>query len=145
MQYDDDIAFQRAILANPADTTLKLVYADWLQDRADPRAEFVRLQVRFNELTDCESEAVQIADSLNEVGSILAPEWVAFMTTFAQPFVPGWCSRGNPFADRVGKRGTVCVFESQYRTAGELNDGLLADLTFLTSVDWGQRLSEKWR
>ncbi|MBN9121631.1 MAG: TIGR02996 domain-containing protein [Planctomycetes bacterium] len=30
MRYEDDITFQRAILANPADTTLKLVYADWL-------------------------------------------------------------------------------------------------------------------
>ena len=48
MQYDDDIAFQRAILANPADTTLKLVYADWLQDRGDPRAEYVRLQVQLH-------------------------------------------------------------------------------------------------
>jgi uncharacterized protein (TIGR02996 family) len=47
MQYEDDIAFQRAILANPSDTTLKLVYADWLQDRSDPRAEYVRLQIEI--------------------------------------------------------------------------------------------------
>jgi uncharacterized protein (TIGR02996 family) len=46
VHYDDDAAFQRAILANPADTTLKFVYADWRQERDDLRAEFVRLQVR---------------------------------------------------------------------------------------------------
>jgi uncharacterized protein (TIGR02996 family) len=44
MHYDDAV-FQRAILVTPADTTLKLVYADWLQEHDDLRAEFVRLQV----------------------------------------------------------------------------------------------------
>ena len=48
MHYDDDTAFQRAIRANPADTTLKLVYADWLQEHDDLRAEFVRLQVELH-------------------------------------------------------------------------------------------------
>src|SRR5437870_4608015 len=47
MQYDDDIAFQRAILAAPSDTTLKLVYADWLQERDDPRADYIRLQLKI--------------------------------------------------------------------------------------------------
>ncbi|HEU0033727.1 MAG TPA: TIGR02996 domain-containing protein [Kofleriaceae bacterium] len=33
-----------AIYANPADTALRLVYADALQDRGDPRGEFIALQ-----------------------------------------------------------------------------------------------------
>lgn len=55
MHHADDIAFQRAILANLADTTLKLVYADWLQDRDDPRAEYVRLRVQLHTLKNTES------------------------------------------------------------------------------------------
>ena len=42
----DDAAFLAAIAADPADPLPRLVYADWLDDRADPvRAELVRLEV----------------------------------------------------------------------------------------------------
>jgi uncharacterized protein (TIGR02996 family) len=39
----DDEAFVAAIEESPDDATLKLVYADWLEGRGDPRAELVRL------------------------------------------------------------------------------------------------------
>jgi hypothetical protein len=55
-----------------------------------------------------------------------------------QPFEPGLCSVGDPFADQVGRHGQVNVFASQYRKADELTDGILADLEFLTSVEWGR-------
>jgi uncharacterized protein (TIGR02996 family) len=38
--------FLRAICANPEDDTVRLVYADWLDENGDPeRAEFIRTQV----------------------------------------------------------------------------------------------------
>jgi uncharacterized protein (TIGR02996 family) len=78
MQYDDDIAFQRAILANPADATLKLVYADWLQERDDPRAEFVRLQVELH-TTRTTTAAVNAAGWFLRMGSRLDADWVALI------------------------------------------------------------------
>src|SRR5436309_1145138 len=39
-----DDAFLKATLANPDDDTPRLVYADWLTDRDDPRGEFIALQ-----------------------------------------------------------------------------------------------------
>jgi uncharacterized protein (TIGR02996 family) len=39
-----------AIRAEPEDDTPRLVLADWLEERGDPRGEFVRLQVRIAEL-----------------------------------------------------------------------------------------------
>jgi uncharacterized protein (TIGR02996 family) len=36
--------FLEAILAAPEDDTSRLIYADWLEERGDPRAEFIRLQ-----------------------------------------------------------------------------------------------------
>jgi uncharacterized protein (TIGR02996 family) len=125
MRHDDDIAFQRAILADPADTTLKLVYADWLQDRDDPRAEFVRAQVE---------------DRPPPNGG-LDPAWVAFMTTLALPFEPVTFRQGNPayvFTEMVGRRGRVAAFESQFCAADAWDEGLLADLAFLTGVEWGR-------
>src|SRR6476646_265063 len=39
----DDRAFLDHIAADPPDTARWLVYADWLDDRADPRGEYIRL------------------------------------------------------------------------------------------------------
>jgi uncharacterized protein (TIGR02996 family) len=40
---EEDVLFQ-AVLAEPDDDTPRLIYADWLEERGDPRAEFVRVQ-----------------------------------------------------------------------------------------------------
>ncbi len=52
---DDDRAFIRAILTNPAEVSGWLVYADWLDEHEQPeRAEFLRLQVERSQLPDDE-------------------------------------------------------------------------------------------
>ena len=132
---DEDIAFQREMLANPADTTLKLVYADWLQDRADPRAQFVRLQVQLVGMVDSFSEALA-SGFLGTLGETLDPGWVAFMTTLAQPFVPIRFD-DELFADPIGHRGRVAAFASQFHAPGDWSEGLLADLVFLVGNRWG--------
>ncbi len=43
----DHRAFVSAILENPRDEGALLVYADWLEERGDPRAEYLRQQVEF--------------------------------------------------------------------------------------------------
>ena len=40
-------AFLQDILANPEDDTPRLIYADWLEERGDPRGEFIRVQCRL--------------------------------------------------------------------------------------------------
>src|SRR6516162_7463240 len=46
-----DAAFIEAIREQPADDSVRLIYADWLMDRDDPaqvaRGEFIRIQVEF--------------------------------------------------------------------------------------------------
>jgi uncharacterized protein (TIGR02996 family) len=43
--------FLRAICADPEDDTVRLVYADWLDENGDPdRAEFIRLQIQRAQL-----------------------------------------------------------------------------------------------
>ena len=46
----DEEHFLQAISASPDDNLVRLVYADWLDERGDPRAEFVRLQVELRQL-----------------------------------------------------------------------------------------------
>src|SRR5208337_1793586 len=40
----DDEAFVQAMLERPEDESVRLVYADWLEERGDARAELLRLQ-----------------------------------------------------------------------------------------------------
>jgi len=126
MQSNDDIAFQKAILENPSDMTLKLIYADWLQDHSDPRAKYVRLQLDGME------------EPRSELAMILDQSWVGFMESLAQPFDPSEFEEGDPFLQPIGRRGRIVVFETQYRTASAWNEGLLADCGFLTGIDWGE-------
>src|SRR5206468_7966092 len=37
-------AFIQAIIADPDDDAPRLIYADWLDERGDPRGEFIRVQ-----------------------------------------------------------------------------------------------------
>jgi len=43
---DQNEALLEAIYENPADDALRLVYMDYLQDRGDPRGEFIALQMK---------------------------------------------------------------------------------------------------
>ena len=45
----DDSAFVQAILSSH-DAQLRLIYADWLEERGDPRAELIRLDMELNHL-----------------------------------------------------------------------------------------------
>jgi uncharacterized protein (TIGR02996 family) len=42
---DDDFPFLKAIISQPGDDVSRLAYADWLEERGDPRAELLRLDV----------------------------------------------------------------------------------------------------
>ena len=47
----EGVAFLRAILDNPDDDGVRLVYADWLEEHGQPeRAEFIRVQIALASL-----------------------------------------------------------------------------------------------
>lgn len=48
--------FLRAIIDNPDDDSLRLIFADWLEERGDPRAEFIRIQCEL--ARQCPSKSV---------------------------------------------------------------------------------------
>jgi uncharacterized protein (TIGR02996 family) len=49
----DADAFIRAIIAEPDDDVPRLVYADWLDERGDPRGEFIRVQCALASWPPC--------------------------------------------------------------------------------------------
>jgi uncharacterized protein (TIGR02996 family) len=62
---NDEAGFLNALRANPEDIETRLVYADWLEERGDPRHELIRLEV----------EAERIRNRRLQIGNIALPDW----------------------------------------------------------------------
>lgn len=49
----DESALLRAIIADPADDTVRIIYADWLDEHKQPeRAEFIRVQIAIHDMDE---------------------------------------------------------------------------------------------
>ena len=70
-------AFLQAIREAPEDDTPRLVYADWLEERADPRAEYLRLEARAREVLPGRADLPGLRRRVRELGAQLPPWWVA--------------------------------------------------------------------
>jgi uncharacterized protein (TIGR02996 family) len=71
---DED--FLEALAARPADNVARLVYADWLQERDDPRAEFLRLEVQLAGGITPVGDRGELATRLAELGRTAEPGWL---------------------------------------------------------------------
>src|SRR4051812_47905757 len=76
---NEDEPFLRAILANPDDRVSRLVYADWLDDRADPRAEYARLAGRVGVLPHDHTDDPALRRRMLELQPHLPGWWVAIV------------------------------------------------------------------
>ena len=63
----EDAGFLRAIRERPDDGAARLVYADWLEERGDPRGEYLRL----------EQQLAQLLPRLAQLQSQIDPTWLA--------------------------------------------------------------------
>lgn len=72
----ENVQLLELCLANPNDTHALLVYCDWLQETADPRAEYARLQL---ELKSAKKQA--------------RPKQLARLRTLYPVEHPAWCGR----------------------------------------------------
>lgn len=73
----EDRAFIRAILNNPAELTGWLAYADWLDERDDPRAGYIRLEIRRLDPGISQTERFGVVAQLEDLRMVLDPDWVA--------------------------------------------------------------------
>ena len=171
---NDEAAFLRGILEKPGDAARRLVYADWLVERGDSRAQFLRIDPDLERiayvpwlerdghldyyLQNCpevkrEADERQASEQLRQqrraLSPALDPDWVAFINTLACSFQPFlfFNNTGNPhecrpeelpFAERIGTRGAVVTFESDFRDGRTLDQDLMRDLRFLSNLELGQ-------
>lgn len=69
-------AFLQAILAAPEQDAPRLVYADWLEERGDPRGEFIRLQVALEHLPAGSSQRSELDRRARELLAKHEAEWI---------------------------------------------------------------------
>jgi uncharacterized protein (TIGR02996 family) len=75
----EDEPFLRAILATPEDSALRLVYADWLEERGDGRADYLRLRARLAALPAGSEAAPDIRRRMVELRARLPAPWLALL------------------------------------------------------------------
>jgi uncharacterized protein (TIGR02996 family) len=78
---EDEQTFIQAILANPTDGAPRLVFADWLEERGDPRGELLRIQTALTELPRKDKRYAGCQKQLNKLRSSLDSESLAWFNT----------------------------------------------------------------
>jgi uncharacterized protein (TIGR02996 family) len=76
---DDEVPFIQAVQTAPGDTGLLLIYADWLEERGDPRAEFLRVRVALGWLLPTEKQFRVLWSQLHQLRSGIDPAWLAVL------------------------------------------------------------------
>jgi uncharacterized protein (TIGR02996 family) len=71
----DDTAFLTAIREAPKDKPLRLVYADWLDERNDPRGELVRIEEEMQQLPAYSDRFWELKPRRNTLRSEVAKDW----------------------------------------------------------------------
>lgn len=73
----DEDAFLAAIQAAPTDDTLRLVYADWLEEHGRPGGEYLRVECEFNALNPNNPCRDRVHVKLEKAGVGIDPGWLA--------------------------------------------------------------------
>src|SRR5262245_22184272 len=70
-------AFLRAVLADPDDDAPRLIYADWLEERGDPKGEFIRVQCALAKMAPDDDARPELEDRERELLEEHEPTWAA--------------------------------------------------------------------
>lgn len=71
-----EAAFLAAIREAPADRTSRLIYADWLEERGDPRGELIRIEEEMRLLPVFSDHFWQLKPRRNELRKLAASDWL---------------------------------------------------------------------
>jgi uncharacterized protein (TIGR02996 family) len=75
-----DEGFIRSIQEDPSDDSARLVYADWLEERGDVRAEYLRAELALARLPAGAPEAPALRSRLWRAWGAVEPAWLAVFT-----------------------------------------------------------------
>jgi uncharacterized protein (TIGR02996 family) len=74
---NSDQAFLDAIFAKPNDAVLKGIYATWLKERGDPRAEYLRAATALTVLPAEDEQRAGLEARVRQLRPLVTAEWLA--------------------------------------------------------------------
>lgn len=69
----------QALIADPDDVGCRLIYADWLEERGDQRAEYLRLECLLKSCSDSDDRRASIEAKLEELRFTLPQDWLVWV------------------------------------------------------------------
>lgn len=93
----DEDAFIRALRERPDDETTRLVYTDWLDDRSDPRAEYLRAEAAWGALQPSDEQYRPLYRRASQLAAGLEPEWFATVSRMGHVARKAWERYGTPW------------------------------------------------
>jgi uncharacterized protein (TIGR02996 family) len=75
----EDEGFLRDLVANPDDAELRLIYADWLDERGDLRGRFLRLEGALLALPARDARRFELLDRLRRLRRRIDAGWLALL------------------------------------------------------------------
>ncbi len=78
-------AFVEAILASPGDQSLRLVYADWLEERGDSRGQLLRVLHAMTQAPVCSAQYRKLRYRREELRKGCDPGWLKIMLRLSFP------------------------------------------------------------
>lgn len=147
-----DDSFLLAIEAAPADRVRRLVYADWLDERYDPRGELVRVEEEMRALPVFADRFWELKPRRNELRAVAGGDWCARMRygtecepEFRHGIPDGWRDRWRlirefterwhriPMPDVGGRQNEIA--EAEARLKRELPQSLREWIAFAHDCD----------
>jgi uncharacterized protein (TIGR02996 family) len=141
--------FLQAIIENPEEDDVRLIFADWLDERDDPRGEFIRIQVARARAEGDELQQVKNWSREQELLGAHEKDWVAPLRPWVREwrFLRGFVEWARIPAEYVlgdGRKvfGLTPIREARFNEATEYIPGLAAapELARLHSLDLGYNL-----
>lgn len=76
----EEISFLKQIESDLGDDSSRLVYADWLEERGDVRAEYLRLDVQITSDDDSTADTPDSITRIEELTETIDPDWLAVVS-----------------------------------------------------------------
>jgi uncharacterized protein (TIGR02996 family) len=71
----EEQAFLETLAAHPGDDVTRLVYADWLDERGDPRGRYLRLEIELAGAAEDDERVGQLEAELRQLRGDFSTEW----------------------------------------------------------------------
>lgn len=105
---NDEAAFVAAIAADPGDTHLPLIFADWLDDHGDPRGQWIRSGYVHGWMRpDYQSPVPKLLDALKKDRRVIEVRRAA--EVIGEPIVPGLVELLKHETSRVREQACFCL------------------------------------